>query len=39
MNADTFIFIALEAVAVLSVVLVLWTLHRFGTAGPQVDRG
>lgn len=39
MNADTFIFIALEAVAVLSVVALAWTVHRFAAPGPPLDRG
>jgi hypothetical protein len=39
MNADTFIFLALEAVAVLSVVALAWTLHRFAAPGPSLDRG
>ena len=39
MNANTFIVIVLEAVALLSIVALAWTLHRFAAPGPPRDRG
>ena len=38
MSADIFIFIALQAAAVLGMVVVAWTLFHFGAPGPPVDR-